>query len=65
MAAEMAVAICCWYDFAQVVHIAVRGLCSCPSFERGGIPTAHHSGEYADLEKRDELLLGINLTASR
>ncbi len=50
-------------DFAQVIHIAVRGLCSGSRFKRGRIATAHHAGKYADLEERDELLLGVNLTA--
>ena len=52
-------------DFTQVIHIAVRSLCSCSRFERGGIAAAHHSGEYAYFEERDELLLGIDLTAGR
>ncbi len=52
-------------DFAQVIDAAVRGLRARSGFERSGIASAHHARQDADFEKRDELLLGVDLAAGR
>ena len=51
-------------DFAQVIDADVRGLRAGAGFERRGIAPAHHPRQNADFEKRDELLLRVDLAAS-
>ena len=43
--------------------LAVGGLRACAGFERSGIASAHHAGQHTDFEKRDELLLCVDLAA--
>ena len=50
-------------DFAQVIDIVVGSLRARAGFERSGIAPAHHARQYADFEKRDELLLRVDLAA--
>ena len=49
-------------DLAEVIDLRVCGPGSCSGFERCEIMPAHDARQYADLEERNELLLGVDLT---
>ena len=50
---------------AEVVDVVVRRLRSCSRFERSRVSATHHPAENSHFEERDELLLGVDLLASR
>src|SRR6185437_11145342 len=52
-------------DKAQVIDAAVGGFRSCAGFEGCCIASTHHTGKHAYFEKRDELLLRVDLMSRR
>ena len=52
-------------DFTEGVHARVCSAGTRARFERGGIAPAHHAREHSHFEKRDELLLGVDLLLRR